>query len=331
LAEKNYMIPGREVHMKKGIAPIIILLIIIGIGSAGVLTNQILFKKADNTKTISGQTNKGETGIFADKSDLCLSIPKETVASFLNKTIVKTESMSDVTLQSCRYYLDETRALVINHDLTSVTGKIKGHEILDRKITTTEKIGMEHAVVIQENGLINEIYLILGNSEFVSINRPNSKLISEEEIVDFASKLADFLKNGQYQINLIPKNEKTVPLPQEEDVVRNFFSLINESKITEAISVMSNNMVGDDSAKQAWGVQFNDIKSIHVQKIEPSMSENWNEKRHTYKVTLEAYISSNAANAPIPNYGWEDNPNIRWIELIMEDGLWKINSLATSP
>ncbi|OGG00026.1 hypothetical protein A2Y99_02195 [Candidatus Gottesmanbacteria bacterium RBG_13_37_7] len=94
---------------------------------------------------------------------------------------------------------------------------------------------------------------------------------------------------------------------------------------------MSKQMTGDDSAKQIWGVQFNVIKSINILKVEPSMQENWSDSSHTYKITLEAYVSSDAANAPIPYYGWGDNPNIRWVELVKEDGLWKINNLATGP
>ncbi len=88
--------------------------------------------------------------------------------------------------------------------------------------------------------------------------------------------------------------------------------------------MMSKKMTGDESTKQAWGVQFNDIKSINVLKIEQSSS-------HTYKVTLESYVSSDAANAPIPYYGWHDNPNVRWVELVKEDDVWKINSLSTGP
>jgi len=159
----------------------------------------------------------------------------------------------------------------------------------------------------------------------------NISIISEEEIVDFSARLVDFLKNGKTQTNKTPETKKTVSLPQEEAIVQNFFGLINERKIPEAVSLMSKNMVGNDSIKQAWGVQFNDIKSINVQKIEQSIPNSWSENSHIYKVTLEVYVSSSAANAPIPYYGWGDNPNIRWIEIVKEDGIWKINNLATGP
>lgn len=126
-----------------------------------------------------------------------------------------------------------------------------------------------------------------------------------------------------------PAETSAVPLPTEEDIVRTFFELINEKKIPEAISMMSNSMVGDESSKQAWGVQFNALNSIKVSKIEPAMQERWGENSHEYKVTLDVKVSSDAANAPIPYYGWDNGSNIRWVEIVRENGLWMVNSLAT--
>lgn len=309
--------------MKKGIAPLFIILAVFLIGGIGIFSSGILKKTDTGQQQIMNEDSDEESvNIFKDQTDLCQSINKDTVQSFLGKTIIKTQSITDNALQSCQYYLDETHALVLNYDFSGIAGKIKGHESLGRTISSNDSILMKNYVVTQENGLINEIYLVFSDAEFISINRPNSKLISEEEIINFAIKLANFFQNGEPDVS--EKTNGTVPLPREEDVVTNFFNLINERKVPEAISMMSKKMTGDDSAKQAWGVQFNDIKSINVMKIEPSSS-------HTYKVTLEAYVSSDAANAPIPFYGWEDNPNIRWVELVKEDNVWKINSLATGP
>lgn len=308
-----------------------------------IFTGLVFFINSTKEKPCSNcekNTDKSKTrdvkfaDYFVDETDLCNVLTKETVTNLLVKTIVKTESVTDATLHSCQYYLDDTHALVINYDLTSVDSKLRGHEFLGRKITTNPKIIAKHSVVVQENEMINEIYLVLGPREFVSINRPNGTLISEEEIIDFAAKL------GEIVSGIVPlkkaettkeTSENTVPLPQEEDIVRNFFALINEKKPSEAVGMMSSVNTKDDSQKQAWAVQFNDIKSVNVQKIEQSMPENWTADRHTYKVTLEVYVSSNAANAPIPYYGWHDNPNIRWVTIIKEDGLWKIDGLATGP
>jgi len=58
----------------------------------------------------------------------------------------------------------------------------------------------------------------------------------------------------------------------------------------------------------------------------------FNNLKKVFKVTLETYISSEAKDAPIPYYGWQDNPNIRWVS-VEKDAicLWKIAALATGP
>lgn len=128
-----------------------------------------------------------------------------------------------------------------------------------------------------------------------------------------------------------PAATSAVSLPTEEDIIRTFFELINEKKIPEAISMMSASMVGDDSSKQAWGVQFNALEAIKASKIEPAMKESWTDGSHEYKVTLDVRVSPKAADAPIPYYGWGNGSNIRWVEIIKENRLWKINQVATGP
>lgn len=123
-----------------------------------------------------------------------------------------------------------------------------------------------------------------------------------------------------------------VPLPTEEDVIRLFFSLINEHRIQEAIQMMSPIAVPDDSTRQAWGVQFNDIKSIQVVVLTPSNQEDWTDNQHVYQVKLDVVVSPESADAPIPYYGWGDNPNLRWIPIEKNSsGQWQIVGIATGP
>jgi hypothetical protein len=125
-------------------------------------------------------------------------------------------------------------------------------------------------------------------------------------------------------------SQSTVPLPQETDIVRNFFNLINERRISEAVGMMSDAINQDESQKQAWGVQLNTLTSVKVLAIEPSLPDTWN-NTHVYKVTFEATVDPSAANAPIPYYGWDNGKNIRWVELQKVNDLWKITGLATGP
>jgi hypothetical protein len=126
--------------------------------------------------------------------------------------------------------------------------------------------------------------------------------------------------------------DSEVPLPSDQYVVTLFFRYINEHKISEAINLMTPEMIGDDNSKQTWEAHFDAIKSINIQEIEQYDKENWTSNKKVFKVTLEAYVSSSAKNAPIPYFGWHDNPNIRWITLEKSgEGFWKIASLATGP
>jgi hypothetical protein len=126
-------------------------------------------------------------------------------------------------------------------------------------------------------------------------------------------------------------NSKQVTNIQEEEIVRNFFALIDEKRSNDAVFMMSEKINKDDSNKQAWAVNLNAINSIKVIKIEPSMKENWTDSNHTYKLTLDVSMNQNSAKAPIPYYGWDNGQNIRWVSIIKENNLWKIKELATGP
>lgn len=123
-----------------------------------------------------------------------------------------------------------------------------------------------------------------------------------------------------------------VPLPQGEDIVRLFFSLIDEKKIPEAVSMLDDSAAPDDSAKQAWGVQFNVFNSISVKSIETSSIGDEAEGQEAYKVVLDAKIKPGSENAVIPNFGWGDGENIRWVSLKKNlNGIWKILGIGTGP
>ena len=131
---------------------------------------------------------------------------------------------------------------------------------------------------------------------------------------------------------IIEESNEQAPLPSAEYTIGLFFELINDRKINEAIDLMTNEMAGDDASKQAWEVHFNAIKSINVQSIEPYNEEQWTDAKKVFEVTLEVYVSSEAKDAPIPYYGWHDNPNIRWVSVEKDaTGFWKIAALATGP
>jgi len=151
-------------------------------------------------------------------------------------------------------------------------------------------------------------------------------------VVIFGNKKGNETKNPTTQTiaeTAVPTVTKSVvPLPQETDIIRTFFNLIEEKRPSDAVGMMA---VTDDSQKQAWAVQFNAIMSMKVLDIAPSMQEEWNETKHTYKVTLDVKMNPNSANAPIPYYGWDNGNNIRWIALEKSGNVWKVQGIATGP
>ncbi len=125
-------------------------------------------------------------------------------------------------------------------------------------------------------------------------------------------------------------NNQQSLLAPEEELIYNFFALINNKEIPEAITLMSPNLVPDDGAKQAWGVQFNAIKSIHILSIQETNQEMWTDISKEYEVILEAYVDEAAATAVIPYYGWADNPNVRFITVWQgSDNRYYIDQIGT--
>jgi hypothetical protein len=120
-------------------------------------------------------------------------------------------------------------------------------------------------------------------------------------------------------------------LPAEHvETIQRFIGAINERRPAEAVGMLSAELVPDAAAKRDWIRHFSAIKSIHVIAIEPS-ALGAEAPCHQYKVKLEAHVAADPT-APMPFYGWEDNPNYRWIGLCPDArGAWTISSFGTGP
>lgn len=123
----------------------------------------------------------------------------------------------------------------------------------------------------------------------------------------------------------------TVPKPTEEDVISLFFSLIQEKKISDAIMLLTSKNIATDSDRQAWGVQLNTLKSIKIVSISPWNKENWNQEQRQYKVIVSVTLDSSSASSAIPYFGWQEPESQKWITIVAEDGVWKIDSIASGP
>jgi hypothetical protein len=122
-----------------------------------------------------------------------------------------------------------------------------------------------------------------------------------------------------------------VPLPQPQDIIRTYFNLVNEKRIAEAVGMMTNTITADESTKQAWGVQLAALSDITINKIEPSMPQDWTDTTQTYKVDMTLTVDPKSASEPIPYFGYDTGRNIRFISLQKEVNLWKIAGIGTGP
>jgi hypothetical protein len=120
--------------------------------------------------------------------------------------------------------------------------------------------------------------------------------------------------------------QQKVPLPSKEDVVRTFCNLIDEAKISEAVSMMD---IKDDTTRQSWGVYLNNFSSFKLINIKKSSID---ETGNSFEVDIKVTLKENLTDLPIPNYGWENGVNRRWIGVIDSgQGLYKISEIATGP
>lgn len=281
----------------------------------------VVFGQKKGTKD-DPQNNQSSTKELSVGTDICTEFPKEWVSSVLGKTIIKTEAFSTSGTYVCQYYIDENNFITLRLNNLSVENQKKGQTALGRTIATNPKIKMDHFVAIQEDGLINGVYLIINPNLFIAIDRTSAKAASEEEIVNFATKVAERIQSGE-NVTAAPTSA-AVPAFKGEDIIKNFFTLIGEGKIEDAVGMMTPNAISSDSEKQAWGVQLNAFEKIDVKKIESS-GEN------TYKVTLDVEMKSESASPPIPFYGYDKGENIRWVSLEKVDNVWRVAEIATGP
>jgi len=119
--------------------------------------------------------------------------------------------------------------------------------------------------------------------------------------------------------------------PQESTdsaVIRDFFNLINEKRIPEAIGMLSGEANPDQASTQSWGVNFNSIKNVTVKSIDEWDKNSWTDDKEIYKVVLDITLETGNLS-----YGWYNGENTRWLEIVkdLQLNLWQINTIGTGP
>ncbi len=115
-----------------------------------------------------------------------------------------------------------------------------------------------------------------------------------------------------------------------EQFIQLFAQVINQKQINTAVAMLNSSLRADQKSSDQWTAQFNSINAITVKDLSLISPPNNPANTEEYKVNLTVQTSPEAANAPIPFYGWNNGDNIRFITIIKgEDKLWRVQSIST--
>lgn len=152
-------------------------------------------------------------------------------------------------------------------------------------------------------------------------------------------RFASFLTSAMLGLLMTAASEREgLSKPVEEslrsrqiETVQAFFGLLDEGKLTEAVAMLSPALAPDAQSRDDWKRQFSAIMSVDL--VEASeVGADTPDPCAAFKVKLNVHLAPEAVRATIPNYGWENGLNVRWLDVCPEDGgAWRITSIGTGP
>lgn len=301
---------------------------------------------------------------FGEQPNLCEIFPKEKIEELLGKKFVTVKSGSNKTSKyteyHCEYYQEEpqfkyegNRPIIPKRlPISIVKGNIQGvresYKLSGQTVKKDDEIPFPHQFLYNQSGKLITFELFLTDNMDLFIN-PFQSNLTQEEALDFIKKFVSYFKeltekqtksetqspiNNQNKTDSSTQKNQTVPLPQDEDIIRNFVSQIEDGKADEAAKMMKINDQSPPQANselQAWAVQFSNITSFKLLRMEKANENEWTDTKHIYKVVLDVWMDPRSADAPIPYYGWQNGENTRWLTLEKVGNVWKIAEIATGP
>lgn len=280
-------------------------------------------------------------------SKVCDYFPKELVEAAIGKPIVKTQ-VPITGDDSCDYYTSYSETydhtpygdkpggpkVVVVYDTKDFAEDRVTNEKFGSKYEKDPSIGMDNFVMRNNVKKIWQTALVLGDEKYIRIKFIDDA-VTGDDLVKIAQKFAEKI-TGDKSINLddsttTENSEKSEPSSATEQataqsqqaVAQNFFGNLAALKIQDALALMD----ADSNTKQAWGVNFNTIKSLKVNKIEEAFKEEWTPNRQSFKVELGVQIKPEGEQ-----FGWRNGANYRWITLEKnQSGQWMVHELANNP
>gem|GEM_PF-1459822 len=345
---------------------IAILIVILAIGGVIFSGNKFIKNKANKpiqsqtttqTSTPAGQEEKTQeaskidyTQIFSGEIAVCQLFPKEKIEELTGKQFVNIRPGLNKTQKYTEYYCEyrqEQLPYSVEHgtppqspkniQISFIAGNLEGlkdiYKLSKEEVKQDNSLPFSHHLVYNENGRFLRLEIFLADNLEVIINTWWSTLTQDESlkfVKDFTFYLKEFIQNKNQErtqnISSEKNNTATIHLPQDEEIIRNFFSFFGTDDAEKAALMMKTD---NDSERQAWAVQFAAFNDLQILKIEKANEEAWTDNRHIYKVTLEVRMKQESVKAPIPYYGWQNGENSRWLTLEKVGDIWKIAEIAT--
>ncbi|MFA5185445.1 MAG: hypothetical protein WC551_03070 [Patescibacteria group bacterium] len=316
------------------------------------LVSVLLFAGAGCGKTTAGNgtaggPSRGDEAAQPESSlsDMCKAFDADFIYSASGKPVARFDHGALKMPNDCTYYteykddyykLPDGKTMpggpwfsLIKEDLDIATQK-KATEMLGWTMRQDPRIKMDHFLAIQKEGLINQIYLILGPKEYVRVNRSSTKVLTEEETIELAAKVAQKLTGSVgFEIKKNPvqagtgksyEEEKQDSLGNpQETVIRDFFGKLGNQDVDGALAMLDKD-AGD------WRANFKTLKSLKLNKLEPIFQEEWTADRQRFKAELQVSVTPEGENM-----GWQNGKNFRWISIRKTGDKWIIHELANNP
>lgn len=141
-----------------------------------------------------GEPSRGDKSYYIVE-DICGQFTKEFMENMYGAKLDRLEPPQVSTINNCTYYFDEKEYVMLNLEYLSFENQKKGNEAMDRKVEKSSKISMDNAVVYQEDGAINVIYLVLNPNKFLSMRPSSKKAIENDKFIDLAANIASAIKS----------------------------------------------------------------------------------------------------------------------------------------
>jgi len=322
--------------MKKIIFSLLAITLLFSLTACGKKNNNPLNQENKNQSEQETINIKGDIG-----NDVCQEFNADFIYSASNKAVVKVEPDKMVPKLACRFYFTYTEDFYKNNNKVigpgglhifmmlenlNVVKQKEANEFLGLTVKTEEKIKMENMVNYRKDGSLYDIRLIINPNRYLRID--TNKGLTDEELIQFAAKVAEKIQGKlSFDIKSNPTDlgapKSTETNSSQQAVVSNFLDDLANLKIAEALKIMDAN----DNTKQAWGVNFNTLISLKVNKLEEAFKEEWTTTRQSFKAELEVKVKPDGEKL-----GWQNGKNYRWITLEKNaSGTWLVHELASNP